>query len=175
MKYKIVTSKISKEATLNNLSRNLNLQSEIYALSDGEIYLGAISNKTLALFAVEFAEYALQNYEKERIPEAEICISLMRKWLRDDTSVSKEELKAAADAAYATTYGYGDAYAVYAAFYAATFPVYSINPADATSYSANAATDAAAYAAGKSKEEEYQRQGNFIIDFLKSGNHLFLA
>ena len=166
MKYKIVTLGKTKIVALSEISRNLKPSSEVYELSEPEAYLGPVSHNTLAFFLAEFAEYALQNYEKERIPEAEICTSLIRKWIRDNTSVSKEELKAAADAAYAITYDYGDAYAVYATVYASTFP---INPTDATSYSTNAAADAA----GKSKEEEFLRQGTFIIDFLKTGKHLF--
>jgi len=137
--YRIVNSGTSKEVTLDRLSRNLKLHSEIYYLQGGEIYLGMISHKTLAFLVTEFAHYALQNYAKKKNPEAEICISLVRKWIEDDTSVSNEELRAAAYAAYAA-------------------------------YAADAAD-----AAGKNKNQEYERQGTFILDFLKTGNQLFLV
>jgi hypothetical protein len=92
MKYKIVTSNSIKEVSLGKISSNLEIQSEIYALSDREIYLGMISHKTLVFFATEFADYALQNYAKGKHPKTKTCIALTRKWIKDDASVSKEEL-----------------------------------------------------------------------------------
>jgi len=156
MKYKIVTSGKTNFVTLDQISRNLKVQSDVFILSDKEIYLGSIYNKTLVFFATEFADYALQNYEKERLPEAEECIALVRKWIEDNTSVSNEELRAAANAADAANAAYA-AYAAYAA-------------ASASSY-----THAAAYVAGVDREKEFIRQGNFILDFLKSGKNLFLV
>ena len=147
MNYKIVTSGKIEEVSLSELSQSLKIQSEVYALSDREIYLGMISHKTLVLFATEFAHYAIKNYAKKKLPETEICIRLTRKWLEDRESVSNEELRAASYAAYAN--------AAYAA--------------------ANAAYANAADAAGVDKDKEFIRQGNFIIDFLKSGKHLFLV
>ena len=168
MKYKIVTSGTSKEVTLDNLSLNLKPQSEIYSIQEyGEVYLGVISHKALIIFATEFADYAIKNYAKKETPEAEICLSLTKKWIEDDSSVSNEELRAAAYAAYdAADYAVYAAYAAYAAVHAA----------NATAYSADAAAADATYAtaaAGKDKEMEYIRQGEFILDFLKSGKHLF--
>ena len=161
--YRIVNSGTSKEVTLDRLSRNLKLHSEIYYLQGGEIYLGMISHKTLAFLVTEFAHYALQNYAKKKNPEAEICISLVRKWIEDDTSVSNEELRAAAYAAYA-------AYAADAAASAASNAAYAAAYAYVAADAANAA-----YAAGKDKDKEFIRQGEFILDFLKTGNQLFLV
>ena len=169
MKYKIVTFGTSKEVTLGEISRNLAISSEVYTLSDGEIYLGMISHKTLVLFATEFAHYALQNYAKKKSPKVEICISLVRKWIEDDTSVSNEELRVAAYAAHAADYA--AAYAAYTAYYAAHAADYA---ADYASNAAAAAADAA-YAAGVDSDKEYIRQGEFILDFLKSGKQLFLV
>jgi len=170
--YRIVTSGKVKEVTLDQISRNIGIQSEIFVLSDKEIYLGLVSHKTLVLFATEFAHYALQNYAKKKNPEAEICISLVRKWIEDNTSVSNEELRAAAYAADAAD----AAYAADAAASAASNAADAANAAYAA-YAAYAAADAAnaAYAAGKDREKEFIRQGEFILDFLKSGNHLFLV
>jgi hypothetical protein len=166
MKYKIVTSGKTNLLAISEISRNIKVSSEVYALSDGETYLGLISHKTLVLFAIEFAEYALQNYAKKKSPEAEICIALVRKWIEDDTSVSNEELRAAANAAYTAN----AIYAVYAAYDAA----YATNAAAYyAAYAAYAAADAAADAAGVDREKEFIRQGTFILDFLKSGKNLF--
>jgi len=184
MKYKIVTSGKTNLVTLDEISRNLKVQSDVFILSNKETYLGIISHKTLVLFATEFADYALQNYTKKKSQESEICISLVRKWIEDDTSVSNEELRVAADAAdAASAYAAADpAYtadanaAYYAAYYAANAAYYAANAA--AYHAANAAYHAAkasACADVKDREKEFIRQGDFILDFLKSGNHLFLV
>ena len=177
MKYKIVTSGKTKVVTLAEISRNLKVSSEIYALSDKEIYLGPVYHKTLVFFSVEFAHYALQNYTKKNIPEAEICIHLTRKWLEDRESVSNEQLIAAANAAYAAN----AANAANAAYHANSAAANSAAIAAAYSsyapaHAANAAYAAyAADAAGVYGDKEFIRQGNFILDFLKSGKNLFLV
>lgn len=162
MKYKIVTSGKIEEVSLSELSQSLKIQSEVYELSDKEVYLGPISHKTLVLFSTEFAHYALQNYAKKIIPEAETCIHLTRKWLEDRESVSNEQLIAAADAADAASDT--AAYAADAAYAAA-------DAAYATAYASHATCDAA-YASGVDKDKEFIRQGEFILDFLKTGGHL---
>jgi len=177
--YKIVTSGKSKVVSLNKLSRHLYPSSEIYSISDPdfllEVYLGVISHQTLVLFATDFAHYALKNYAKKIVPEAETCIRLTRKWLEDRESVSNEELRAAANAADAAhAAADADAYTA-AAYTAAAAAAYTAAAAyAAAAYAAADAADAA-NAAGKDKEGEFKRQGTFILDFLKSGNHLFLV
>ena len=151
MNLKIISKGSESIVSLLDLSKNLDINSEIYSIhEDGEFYLGVISHKTLVFLATEFADYALKNYAKREIPEAEVCLSLTRKWIEGESSVSKEELRAAAAAAYA---------------YAA----------DAAANAADAAADAAdsAYAAGKDREREFIRQGEFILGYLKNNQWLF--
>jgi hypothetical protein len=165
VKLKIVSNGYPKIFNLCNLSRNLSINSEIYLIKeDEEILLGFINHHTLVYFCVEFADYSLQNYTKVKIPKAEKCISLVRKWIKDPTSVSKEDLEAAYHAAYNTF-----AYASAGAANSAIEPDYAYY---AFSVAVNTAVDAADYA-GKKKEEEYIRQGEFILDYLKSGLYLF--
>jgi hypothetical protein len=165
MKYKIVTpgnsklGSLSKVVSLAEISRTLRLSSEVSILKkEVEVYLGPISHKTLVFFAVEFADYALKNYEKGKISSSETCIALTRKWLEDQESVSNEELR---DAAYYAASDCNTAPA-YAAAYSAVNAAYATNAAYA---SANAAAD--------NRDKEFLRQGKFILDFLKSGKHLF--
>ena len=183
--YKIITSGKTKIVTLGEISRNLKVQSEIYALSDGEVCLGLISHKTLVFFATEFADYAIKNYTRDRVPEADLCISLIRKWISGDTSVSKS-LSSAANAAAAVASYSGESatsYSTEAASYAYYAANAAANAANANSDYAAADTNVnavyAAYyasdAAGVDKDKEFLRQGEFIIDFLKSGGHLFLV
>ena len=185
MTYKIVTFGNTKVFSLGEISRNLKVSSEVYALLDSEIYLGMISHKTLVLFATEFAEYPIKNYTRDRVPEADLCISLIRKWISGDTSVSKS-LNSAANAAAAVASYSGESatsYSTEAASYAYYAANAAANAANANSdYAAADANVNAVYAAyyaadtaGKDKDKEFLRQGEFIIDFLKSGKHLFLV
>ena len=140
-----------KECDLLNLSRSLSVDSEIVLFDEEKVEaIGFVSHSLLVYFCVEFADYALQNYTNEKIPKAEECIFLVRKWIENPNSVSKEELNDYADAAYAAVYAAAAAYATNAAVYAV--------------YAANAA-NAAANAAGKNKEKEFERQGRFILSY----------
>ena len=166
-----------KECDLNNLSRSLSADSEI-VLFDGEKVeaIGFVSHSLLVYFCVEFVDYALQNYEKKKIPKAEECISLVRKWIENPNSVSKKELEVAANAAYAAA-AYAAAYAATAtattaANAAATAAANATNAAYATTYAATYAATAAAnaatatYTAGAAKE--FERQGRFILSYFSS-------
>jgi len=154
-----------KECDLNNLSRSLSVDSEIVLL-DGEKVeaIGFINHSLLIYFCVEFADYTLQNYAKKKIPKAEECISLVRKWIENPNSVSKEELEVAAAAAYAA-YAAG---AAGAAAYSAGAAAYAAHAADyAAAYSAGAAANAA-HAADYAAAKEFERQGRFILSYFSS-------
>ena len=148
MKFKIIdlSDGSQKDCSFEDLSTSLYSNCIILRVrKEGLESIGLVTHHTLTYFAVEFANYALKNYTKENIPTAQTCIDLTRKWLEDQSSVSKKELRTAADAAYAAAY-----VAAYAAYVAA---------ADAT----DAAYAAAA--AGKNKLDEQNRQGTFILNF----------
>ena len=171
-----------KPCNLVNLSQSLSLNCEVLREVDGSHEaIGFVGHETLVFFAVEFADYALKNHSKEQIPAAEAAILLVRKWLQDKSSVSKEELKAAdyaaayaaADAAYAAYAAANAAHAAYAAANAANAAANAARAADAAA--AHAAYDAAAHAAHaahaaaeKSKLKEQERQGNFILGYFNT-------
>ena len=144
-------------------------------------------HETLVTFAVEFSDYALLNYSKKKLPKAEAYIALTRKWLENHDSISNEELRAAANAAgdaaahAATTAAYAAAHAATTAAYAAdaaahaattaAYAAYAVAyAAAAAAYAADAANAAraAARAAGKSREAELIRQGQFIVGYMRS-------
>ena len=135
-------------------------------------------HETLVTFAVEFSDYALLNYSKKKLPKAEAYIALTRKWLENHDSISNEELRAAANAAgdaaahAATTAAYAAAHAATTAAYAADAAAHAATTAayaaDAV-YAATNAAYAAAYAAGKNKESELIRQGQFIVGYMRAG------
>jgi len=154
---------------LANLSRFLSPNCEIVRIiGDKHEAIGYVSHKTLVHFAVEWADYALQNYSKSQNPKVQNCIDLTRKWVQDQSSVSADQLKEAADAADAASDAANAAHyaadaASDAAHYAAHYAAYATNAA------ANAAYNAADTAAGKSKNKlnEKSRQGNFILKFFE--------
>ena len=152
-----------KPCNLVNLSQSLSLNCEVLREVDGSHEaIGFVGHETLVFFAVEFADYALKNHSKEQIPAAEAAILLVRKWLQDKSSVSKEELKAAD---YAAAYAAADAaYAAYAAAHAAINAAYAAH--DAAYAAAHAAY--AVHAAKKSTKKEQERQGNFILGYFNT-------
>jgi len=163
MIYKIISlvDGSTRSCDLVNLSQSLSLNCEVLREVDGSHEaVGFVNHETLVFFAVEFADYALNNYTKQKSQETESCITLTRKWLKAHDAVSNEELKVAADAAADTAYA-GGLVADYAA-YAANSAAYAANSA------AYAADNAAHAAAEKSKKKEQERQGNFILSYFNA-------
>ena len=169
MTYRIISTLDGSTETcsLSKLSQNLKFNCILAELnSDGSLIDSwPLVHETLVTFTVEFADYALLNYAQKKLPEAKACIALTRKWLENHDSVSVEELRVAANAAYAAAAAaanaaYAAAYAAYAATHAA----------DAAADAAYAAADAnvAARIAGKNREAELIRQGQFIVGYLRS-------
>ena len=160
----------TETCSLSKLSRKLKLNCILAELNSDNTLIDSwpLVHETLVTFAVEFADYALKNYSKKKLPEAKACIALTRKWLENHDSVSNEELTAAA--ANAANAAYADDAAAYAAD-AAAYAAWAAHAADAARAAhAAAAADAAAYAAGKNREAELIRQGQFIVGYLKSSS-----
>jgi len=147
---------VQEDCSLDDLSAIIGQNCEILRFKeDGFEAIGFVSAQTLVFFAVEFADYALQNYAKKILPDAQTCIDLTRKWLEDQSSVSEEQIRTAVNLAA----DYADA-ATNAAIEAA-YTTIDIGRAG------NSATNAAyaAIAARKSKLDERNRQGTFILNF----------
>ena len=157
--YKIISlvDGSTKSCDLVNLSQSLSLNCEVLREIDGSHEaIGFVSHETLVFFAVEFADYALKHYAQTKLPEAEACIALTRKWLENHDSVSNKELRAAV---YAADDAANAAYAAHAANGAAA------NAAAHAAINAAYAAHAAAHAAKKSTKKEQERQGSFILSY----------
>ena len=145
-----------KPCNLANLSRSLSPNCEIVRIiGDKHEAIGYVSHSLIVHFAIEWADYAYQNYAKSQNPKVQNCIDLTRKWVQDHNSVSADQLQKAYANAYVAV---DDAYVANAA----------INAAYAATNAAHAATNAAinaAYAAGENKLDEQNRQGTFILKF----------
>ena len=172
MTYRIISTfdGSTETCSLSELSQQLKLNSILCELNGIGTLIDSwpLVHETLVTFAVEFADYTLLNYTK-KIPEAEACIALTRKWLENSETVSKEELRVAANAAARAAAN--AAYAAYAA--AAAHAAYDAARATYAAANAAAAAYAAANAAGggeKKREAELIRQGQFIVGYLKSSS-----
>ena len=172
MTYRIISTfdGSTETCSLSELSQQLKLNSILCELNGNGTLIDSwpLVHETLVTFAVEFADYTLLNYTK-KIPEAEACIALTRKWLENSETVSKEELRVAANAAARAAAN--AAYAAYAA--AAAHAAYDAARATYAAANAAAAAYAAANAAGggeKKREAELIRQGQFIVEHLKSSS-----
>ena len=138
---------------LRNLSRNLKNNSEIYLLKEGEVsYLGLLSDRSVIYLANKLANYALQNYSKSDSSKAKVCASIMIKLIEDLASVSSQEQTC--DWLICTSCA-----AANAIDFVAANATHCVTSADTTV---------------KSAEEEYERQGRFILEFLQSDKALFL-
>jgi hypothetical protein len=167
MKFRIInlSDGSQKDCSFQDLSTSLSPNCVILRVKeDGFESIGLVTHHTLVFFAVEFANYALQNYTDKIIPEAQTCIDLTRKWLEDQSSVSEEELcDIASDVS--DTADYLDDYT--AAYYAVNA---AANAASNYAYAAGNAAEAAdaAYAAIDAVEDifdEQNRQATFILNF----------
>ena len=155
----------TETCSLSELSQKLKLNTIFAELNtDGSLIDSwPLVHETLVFFSVEFADYALLNYSKKKIPEAEACITLTRKWLENHDSVSNEELRAA----YAAAAANAAANAARATYAAANAAAAAANAAANAAYAR--AAERAAYAAGKNREAELIRQGQFIVEYLRAG------
>jgi len=109
------------------------------------LYNNEFSHKFLVKYAYECACYANSLVPNPK-PEAVKCLDLVKQWL-DGKDISNNELKQAANAAYATGYAaasYAAANAAAAAGYAANAASYAYAATNAAA-AANAAGYAAAY------------------------------
>ena len=180
MKFRIIdlSDCSQKDCSLQQLSVSLSPSCVILRVKeDGFESIGLITHHTLAFFAVEFADYALQNYAVGNLYDAKECIYIARKWLEVQSSVSVEELfVASGNASYNgmhrvnghINYAAGSAgnVAGYAAKYHNRLYDSRMNNLQ-TAYANNTAAYAvdAANAAGTSRLDARNRQGTFILNF----------
>ena len=179
MKFKIInlSDGSQKDCLFQALSRSLSSNCIVLRVKEeGFESIGLVTDHTLAFFAVEFADYALQNYAIGNLSDAKECIYVARKWLEDQSSVSEEELfVASGNASHNETdrvnshINYAAGNAVAAVGHAAKY----LNPLLDRRLNIIAAyvNNTAAYAAnsakftGINKLDEQNRQATFILNF----------
>lgn len=100
MKYIVNFGNSSVTFDLEDIIRDIFIGSEIYEVSDKEVYLGSISKKGLVYICKKMIEYVIgvytETFTNEKISSNTIyCLELCEKWLNDSSSVSDQEVKIA--------------------------------------------------------------------------------
>lgn len=172
--YRIVTHSQIFTVDLEFLVRNLTFDCEIYDVSDGEIFLGVINHKSYVYIASEIADYCINNYYKDDNPLFQEALTLTRRWLEDTTSVSVEEntslqmlIRKSCDSKKNNN--------VLMIARRMLNCILERNGGSAAEIYFISRYASASFSLLTSKEEEFIRQGHFVLDFLKSDKHLFIG
>jgi hypothetical protein len=183
MYYKIVNEYHSFNSSIEDLAQFLDYNCEVYEISDGETYLGVITPKLLHYIAIEVADYARCNYDSyqntEKSSETEEryiwqlkCIELGRKYL-DDSSISLDEFKK-------TFFEIRDQH--FCSNYLTSCISGAVRSICSSIEKKEIIMRSLLYASLAARDKDYnlyfvesKRQGEFIIDLLKIGKHLFIG
>ena len=159
-------TKITILKNLYSQDQNLDplLTLKFFGLSDDiEEYQDILSHQQIVSYAYKCACDAFKYIDKQKNPKTYLtskkCLDLVQKWLKDNKSVSKEELKNTDAAACIAN-------AVYVAAYATH---YAANAAAYAAWAACYATNAAYYHHNKSKKHKQQqikRNAQHLIEIL---------
>jgi len=159
---------ISAVVSLENLSKSLVPLCEVTEISaTQDLYLGILSARTIDVINYNIVKYVFDNYSETKSNDAAVTLEYIRRHIEGNSS--KEDIGKAIGVMCSrlnfyggidTTIGHG----IYSLLYYCRYP-YSFDPA-------NAIKECNSMLA--SKDEESTRQGHYIVDFLKSGRHLFL-
>ena len=163
----VVLGKVSKEVSLDELSRSLKLNSIV---SCDDQPLGLVTHWDLVFFSRTWAGWALEERGEKPPPSDLEALSLVDQWLQDPGSVSREELSAAARAAEAAGAAGAAAEAAWAAAEAAEAAAWAADAAAEAAWAADAAAEAAGAAWAAADVAAYQRQGEFITEHLKNSS-----
>jgi hypothetical protein len=128
---------------------------EVSEITDGNVPFGVISHKALVYIATEIATYASKRYFENY--EMKDALEIARRWIDNPSSVSEDELNAITNPILYNNFV--SLYLIKTIIYPDAYFYYICRE----------------IAEGSSRfTREYLRQGEFIIDFLKSDKHLFI-
>jgi hypothetical protein len=141
-----------------------------------EVYLGRLSEKSLAYIAIEIASYAFESF-KTTCDVTQQAIQLFRKFIQDPDSVSSAD-DLCVEIPY-NEYYVGYNYAL-RSVESLGYMLYELRKRDEPSKAFKVErffcdVVKRASLASELENKEYIRQGNFIIGFLKSDKSLFMV
>jgi hypothetical protein len=156
----------SKEISLSEIPFYLEANCDVYEISEKqELLLGIVSKKVLIYFAIEFAENTFKKSKAKYNKKIIYYISLGKRWLENDPDVSREISDYSGD-----IYKLSGDDSFKAIYYAVTSIV--IGNMDLT---LNSLFKLSINSHMLSHKYRQKRAGQFIVDFLKSGKHLFMV
>jgi hypothetical protein len=184
--YKVVTNGLSKDCDIDDLSTEIKVDSEIFDIQNGEVYLGRISKKALIFLVTEMAARGLDLYNRgakkngeKDIENAEKCIDLCRKWAKGLECVSEDELlESYRTVNKSSSLGFLSLdkttilSAAYAALAASSDDINRINSICEKSFVMSAMVSSSNSAGFF---DQNRSQGEFIIDFIRTDKHLFMV
>ena len=171
--YKIISEDQDEKSIVINpemLSRSVNIGAEVYDVSDKEIFLGALTRRSLVYISTEIIDYAMNNYVNKRIEDVDDALFECRRWLDDPNSLKEYPVW---NLNYDKILRAGTV--VYSLHQAASSTINSIFSDSKYFHSAMSQVAVAAHLIGVGYDHEYMRQSRFIIDFMKSDKFLFMV
>lgn len=159
---------ISAIVSLEDLSKSLVHLCEVTEMSvTQDLYLGVLSARTIDVISYNIVKYVFDNYSKTKSNDAAVTLEYIRRHIEGNSS--KEDIGKAIAVMCSKLNIYGGidvtiGHGIYSLLYHCRYP-YSFGPANAIKECNMVLV---------SEKEESIRQGQYIVDFLKSGRHLFL-
>jgi hypothetical protein len=158
-----------KEVKVNlfNLSISISPNCEIFEINNGEIYLGSIQKKTIAYLSLEFCDSFCKKELPDSYREVEDYTSLLRRYVCDyNIGPGKSNL----DVSFPTECEH---LIKFGSFFGYLIKMYKGGFKDLSLY---VAISFSLYKAARDKlvVNENMRQGEIIINFMKSDKHLFI-
>ena len=184
-KYRIITCNSVRtgryiKCSLINISYSLEEDCEIYDIVNDKS-LGLVSKKSLIYIGTLILDYASKKYQPETDWVVQELITFCRKWIDDSSSVSVSDMESLQVKIYhyVSNYNLSLKSIGLASYFLLQYMIL-----EHTSYFISAMNQCNnAYCDYCDREpscdsfdpyREYERQGEVIIEFLKSGKHLFL-
>jgi hypothetical protein len=202
-KYQIVYNNTAHNITHRVISKSLDIGCELFEISNGPKYLGVISKKSIIYLYVEFLDFAFKNHLKIESSLLKRSIDTYRRFVEEPSSVSEIELidlikesQTESSRLYYMDIREKKEYSGYLDLVDASRKIIDIirdirNLDTINRYSIPYLVSESIHAIylsnnkllGKVNHEnsfkhrllEYERQSNFVIDFLSSGKYLFMG
>jgi hypothetical protein len=202
-KYQIVYNNTPHNITHRVISKSIDIGCELFEISNGPKYLGVISKKSIIYLYVEFLDFAFKNHLKTESPLLKRSIDTYRRFVEEPSSVSEIELidlikesQIESSSLYYMDIREKKEYSGYLDLVDASRQIIDIirdirNLDTINRYSIPYLVSESIYAIYLSNNKllrkvndensfkhrmiEYERQSNFVIDFLSSGKYLFIG
>ena len=198
-KYKILNNIGSSELDLHKVLSQIRVGCEIFLISDVEVYLGNISEECLLSISLYIAEYASDNRiklcsnlepHKSDLSKMQLCVELCKRYreepneenkiaLRDSREQFFSNIKERSESNFFLPVFYSVYHLSYAFYYSKQNENFLKQYCESKCLLSIYYSESSLYFEENTEESlAYQQDlfsSKFIIDFLKSGKHLFMV